>query len=80
MDWRMTQTIIIRLERPDSGLIVASSMDFSWYYLVFAAAVFMLGFLGCKKKNTQYKQEYSAWKHMHDHGFFCHRCGNAFTG
>lgn len=76
----MTQTIIIRLERPDSGLIVASSMDFSWYYLVFAAAVFMLGFLGCKKKNTQYKQEYSAWKHMHDHGFFCHRCGNAFTG
>ncbi|WP_413458991.1 hypothetical protein [Herbaspirillum huttiense] len=31
-----------------------------------------------KKRDKKYKDEYPVWKNMHDHGFYCHRCANAF--
>ena len=30
------------------------------------------------KKSAIYKEQHPKWKALHDHGFFCHRCGHTF--
>ena len=62
-----------------SPWLAASGPDAAWRYMNLAFwAVFAHAVWSYRKKSAIYKEQHPKWKALHDHGFFCHRCGHTF--
>ncbi|MFT4242173.1 MAG: hypothetical protein QM569_07805 [Acidovorax sp.] len=62
-----------------SPWLAASGPDAAWRYMNLALwAVFAHAVWSYRRKSAAYKEHLPKWKALHDHGFFCHRCGHTF--